>query len=54
MSYKKTEHYDERVTSGLISNYKKVIDLLGEDSQREGLEKTPERVAKAMQYMMQG
>ena len=54
MSYKKTEHYDEKVTSGLISNYREVIDLLGEDSQREGLEKTPERVAKAMQYMMQG
>ena len=54
MSYKKTEHYDEKVTSGLISNYREVIDLLGEDSQREGLQKTPERVAKAMQYMMQG
>ena len=54
MSYKKTEHYDEKVTSGLVSNYREVIDLLGEDSKREGLEKTPERVAKAMQYMMQG
>ena len=54
MSYKKTEHYDEKVTSGLIRNYTEVIDLLGEDSQREGLQKTPERVAKAMQYMMQG
>jgi GTP cyclohydrolase IA len=54
MAFKKTEQYDEKVTSGLISNYKEVIDLLGEDSQREGLQKTPERVAKAMQYMMQG
>lgn len=54
MAFKKTEYYDEKITSGLISNYKEVIDLLGEDSQREGLQKTPERVAKAMQYMMQG
>ena len=54
MAYKKTEHYDEAVTSGLITNYKSVLDLLGEDSQREGLIKTPERIAKAMQYLTQG
>ena len=54
MAYKKTEQYDEKVTSSLVSNYKKVIDLLGEDSEREGLQKTPERVAKAMQYLTQG
>lgn len=54
MAYKKTEHYDEQATSGLISNYKNVIELLGEDSEREGLAKTPERLAKAMQYLTQG
>ena len=54
MSYKKTEHYDEKITSGLVSYYKEIIDMLGENSDREGLQKTPERVAKAMQYMMQG
>jgi len=54
MAYKKLEHYDEDVTSGLIKNYKDAIQLLGEDPSREGLEKTPERVAKAMQYMTQG
>lgn len=54
MAYKKTEHYDEKVTSELISIYKAVIDNLGEDSNREGLLKTPERVAKAMQYLTQG
>nr|WP_242675495.1 GTP cyclohydrolase I FolE [Niastella koreensis] len=39
---------------GLIHHYSESLKLLGEDPQREGLEKTPERVAKAMQYMMQG
>lgn len=54
MAYKKIEQYDEMVTSGLMSNYKEVLDLLGEDSGREGLLKTPERLAKAMQYLTQG
>lgn len=54
MSYKKTEQYEEKVTSGLIENYKSALTLLGEDAEREGLQKTPERVAKAMQYMTQG
>ena len=54
MAYKKTEQYDEKATSGLIKNYKEIIDSLGEDSNREGLQKTPERVAKAMQYLTQG
>jgi len=54
MAYKKTEQYDEHVTSGLMKNYKEVLDLMGEDSDREGLLKTPERLAKAMQYLTQG
>lgn len=54
MAYSKHEKYDEDVTSGLIDEYRKVIDLLGEDSGREGLLKTPERLAKAMQYLTQG
>jgi len=54
MAYKKIEQYDEQVTSGLIGNYKEVLDLLGENSDREGLLKTPERLAKAMQYLTQG
>jgi GTP cyclohydrolase IA len=51
MAYKKIEQYDEKVTSGLMGNYKEVLDLLGENSDREGLLKTPERLAKAMQYL---
>ncbi len=54
MAYKKIEQYDESVTTGLMGSYKTVIDLLGEDSDREGLLKTPERLAKAMQYLTQG
>ena len=54
MAYKKVESYDEDVTEGLIKNYKNSIGLLGEDKEREGLLKTPERVAKAMQFLTQG
>ena len=54
MAYSKSEHYDKNVTESLTSSYKNVIDLIGEDSRREGLIKTPERVAKAMQYLTQG
>ncbi|MBS1759184.1 MAG: GTP cyclohydrolase I FolE [Bacteroidetes bacterium] len=54
MAYKKTEQYDEHVTSGLMDHYKSALTLLGEDADREGLIKTPERMAKAMQYLTQG
>jgi GTP cyclohydrolase IA len=54
MAYKKTEQYDEKTTSSLIISYKDILGSLGEDPGREGLEKTPERVAKAMQFLTQG
>ena len=54
MGYKKIEHYDEECTKSLSSNYKEVIENIGEDPTREGLLKTPERVAKAMQFLTQG
>ncbi|MVT10854.1 GTP cyclohydrolase I FolE [Chitinophaga tropicalis] len=54
MAYNKIETYDDKVTSELINNYRSSIELLGEDAQREGLLKTPERVAKAMQYLTEG
>jgi GTP cyclohydrolase I len=54
MGYRRVEQYDEHTTSGLISAYKSALALLGEDPEREGLAKTPERMAKAMQFMTQG
>ena len=54
MAYKKVDHFDEHVTSGLIEHYRESLNLLGEDANREGLIKTPERVAKSMQFLTQG
>jgi GTP cyclohydrolase I len=54
MAYNRVEQYEDKVTSRLTDNYRESLELLGEDSQREGLLKTPERVAKAMQYLTQG
>ncbi|HEU4609567.1 MAG TPA: GTP cyclohydrolase I FolE [Chitinophagaceae bacterium] len=54
MAYKKLEQYEDKITSELIDNYRSTLNLLGEDPAREGLLKTPERVAKAMQYLTQG
>jgi len=54
MAYKKIDQYDEEVTAGLIKTYSETLTLLGEDANREGLQKTPERLAKAMQFLTQG
>lgn len=54
MAYKKTETYEDKITSNLVENYRETLSLLGEDPAREGLQKTPERIAKAMQYLTQG
>jgi GTP cyclohydrolase IA len=54
MAYRKLEEFDETVTNQLVQHYTNTLKLLGEDPQREGLLKTPERVAKSMQYLTQG
>jgi GTP cyclohydrolase IA len=54
MAYKKIEQYDTGTTESLTDCYRSVLTHLGEDPQREGLEKTPERIAKAMQFLTQG
>ncbi len=52
--YDRIDRYDTVTTTKLTSNYKEVLNLLGEDGQREGLKDTPIRVAKAMQFLTQG
>ena len=54
MPYQRKEIYDEETVNNLKENYQNVIRILGEDPQREGLLKTPERIAKAMLFNMQG
>jgi GTP cyclohydrolase I len=54
MAYQRIDKYDQEITEALASSYNNIIHTLGEDSTREGLLKTPERIAKAMQYMTQG
>lgn len=46
--------FDQEKTEKLAAHYKEIISLLGEDAGREGLLKTPERVAKAMQFLTAG
>ena len=54
MSYKKIEEYCEDDIEGLAKHYREAIALLGEDPDREGLLKTPMRIAKAMQFITHG
>ncbi len=52
--YSKIETFDDATTEELSQNYLNVLKLIGEDPEREGLERTPLRVAKAMQFLTQG
>ncbi len=52
--YQKLERYNPQTISKLAAHYKEILALLGENPEREGLLKTPERVAKAMQFFTQG
>lgn len=54
MSYKKTETYEISTTEQIARHVEAILALLGEDPEREGLVKTPERVAKALQFMTKG
>ncbi|MBC8045338.1 MAG: GTP cyclohydrolase I FolE [Fimbriimonadaceae bacterium] len=52
--YRKVENYSDDIIDNLKNKYASIIASLGEDVKREGLEKTPERIAKAMQFLTQG
>ena len=52
--YEKQEIYDPAAIAELSEHYAAILRLLGEDPTREGLLKTPERVAKAMAFMTKG
>lgn len=54
MPYKNFEEYNIQVTDDVKDRYKNIIKDLGEDTDRDGLLKTPERAAKAMQFLTQG
>ena len=54
MAYQKEEIYDPDTTRKIAAHYKEILRLLGEDPDREGLVKTPERVAKALQFLTKG
>ena len=54
LGYEAIEQYDTERLSQLQEHYAAILELLGEDPHREGLQKTPLRVAKSMQFLTQG
>ncbi|NPA67071.1 MAG: GTP cyclohydrolase I FolE [Chlorobi bacterium] len=52
--YVRIDSWNDETTQKLAGHYKEILKLIGEDVNREGLEKTPLRIAKAVQFMMQG
>lgn len=54
MGYRKQDNYDINLTGDILKKYEDILHLLGENIDRDGLSKTPERAAKAMQFLTQG
>ncbi|HTN20414.1 MAG TPA: GTP cyclohydrolase I FolE [Pelobium sp.] len=52
--YQKIDRYNDEVVTNIASHYKEILGAIGEDPKREGILKTPERAAKALQYLTHG
>ena len=52
--YEQIHKYDSGIVENIACNYREIIQELGEDPDRIGLRKTPERVAKALQFLTHG
>ncbi len=52
--YERIDRFDNESTKKLAEHYSEVLDLIGEDKNREGLIKTPERIAKSIQFLTNG
>lgn len=52
--YKRKDTYDEAAVSAMAEKYSDILGVIGEDVEREGLVKTPQRVAKALAFLTSG
>lgn len=52
--YTKIDRYNQDRTNKIASHYKEILNEIGEDTSRDGLLKTPERYAKALQFLTHG